>query len=187
MLSDFLCWIKSLWSKRRQDDGKRFIEKFALATRITAEEVERLKNDLGIDRQTAVKATLLIDVYGIHLALLSDAARKLIQDTDKIEFETRMLFRFVEESLKKLGLSEHAQGMYQEISQHVKEIDAEFYANFNETNGPFPAVTKRFLRIICGKDFSDIAVITFIASGIGSNMKYTTEMFQGLYENGCRY
>lgn len=98
-----------------------------------------------------------------------------------------MLSRFIEESLRKLGQSENAQGIYQEISQHVKEMDSEFYANFNETNNPFFAVTKRFLRIICGKDFTDLAVMTFIAGGIGSNMKYTTEMFQELYANGYRY
>ncbi len=187
MLNNIVSLIKSLLPRRRQDAGKQFIEKFASATRITAEDVERIKSNLGIDNQTAVKATLLIDVYGIHLALLSDAARRLIQDTDRIEFETAMLSSFVEESLKKLGLSESAQGMYQEISQYVKEMDSEFYANLNETNDPFSAATKRFLRIICGRDFADIAVMTFIAGGIGSNMKYTTEMFKGLYENGYRY
>lgn len=187
MLNNIVSLIRSLLTQRSQDAGKQFIEKFASAARITAEDVERIKSDLGIDSQTAVKATLLIDVYGIHLALLSDAARRLIQDTDKIEFETAMLSRFIDESLKKLGLSESAQGMYQEISQSVKEMDSEFYANLSGTNDPFFAVTKRFLRIICEKDSADLAVMTFIAGGIGSNMKYTTEMFQGLCENGCRY
>lgn len=187
MLNDISYFFKSLLSQHRGSAEKQFIEKFALATPVTAEDVERIKSDLELDSRTAVKATLLIDVYGIHLALLSDAARKLIQHTDKAAFETALLSKFVEVSLKKLGLGNSAQSMYQEISTHVKEMDSEFYANFNDTNDPFFAVTKRFLRIICGKNYTDLAVMTFIAGGIGSNMKYTTEMFKGLYENGYRY
>lgn len=187
MLSGIFCFFKSLLSKHRQNAGKQFIDKFALATQVTADEVDKMKNDLGLDIRTAAKAKLLIDVYGIHLALLSDDARKLIQYTNKNDFETAMLSRYVEASLKKLGVIENAQCIYQEISQHIKDMDSEFYANINDTHDPFTAVTKRFLHIICGRNYVDLAVMTVIAGSIGSSMKHTTEMFKGLYENGYRY
>lgn len=187
MANFIFCFFESLLSKHRQNAGKQFIEKFALATQVTADEVDKMKNDLGLDIQTAVKAKLLMDVYGIHLALLGDAARKLIKYTNKNDFETAMLSRYIEASLNKLGLIENVQGMYQEISQHIKDMDSAFYANLNGTHDPFTAATKQFLRITCGKDYVDIAVMTVIVGAIGSEMKHTNEMFKGLYENGYRY
>jgi len=187
MINDIFRFLKSLLSQSRQNAGKQFIEKFALSSQVTADEVDKMKNDLALDIQTAVKATLLIDVYGIHLALLSDAGRKLIQYTDKNDFETAMLTRYIEESLKKLGFNVNASGLYEEMSQHIKDMDSEFSANFGNTHDPFTAVTKRYIRIICGNDYADLAVMTVIAGGIGNCMKHTIEMFQGLFENGYRY
>lgn len=187
MLNKIFFSLKSLLSRHRENSGKRFIEKFALATQVTTEKIDEIKSDLCLDIQTAVKATLLIDAYGIHLALSSDSARKLIQYTDKNKFETAMLSRYVEESIKKLSIDSNANGLYEEISQHIKSMDSEFYANITDMHDPFYAATKRFLRIICGKDYADLAVMTIIAGGIGSQMKYTIEMFEGLYENGYRY
>lgn len=187
MLNDIFSFLKSLVSVPKQETAEEFIEKFARATPLTFEEVDRMKDDLRLTTPKAVHATLLVHVYGIHLALLGTAARKLIQHADRAAFETSILSRYIDASLKKLGVAGNAHGLYQEMSHQMKEMDAEFYANTNDTNGPFFAVTKRFLRITCGKDSTDIAVMLGIAGSIGNHMKSTAGMFDGLYENGYRF
>lgn len=146
-----------------------------------------MKTDLGVDFATAVTATLLMHLYGFHLGLKSNAARNLIQNSDVSEFETAMLSGYVEASIKKLGVNESPEGLYQEISEYVKAMDSVFYANANDTNGPFEAVTKKFLQLICGTEPCDMAVMFVISGGIAGRMEQTAKMFQGLYENGYRY
>lgn len=187
MLTNIFRYLKSLAPQPRGNAGREFIEKFVLVVPVTAEEVDRMRSDLVLDYQTAVKATLLVHVYGIHLALQGAAARKVIQQTDKTTFEMEMLSRFLDASLKKLGVNGNAHSLYGEMSRHMEDMDSEFRANANDTNGPFFAVTKCFMRIVRGEDLADIAVMFTIAASIGNHMQSTVEMFDVLYENEYRF
>lgn len=186
-LIDILSSFRSLLLGSRRETATEFIQKFALSTPVTAEEVAQMRRDLGLDTGTAVKATLLIHLYGMHLALQSAAAQKLIRHTEKGEFETALLYRYLDESLKKLSFDGDPDVMYAEISAHIKDMDWEFFMNANDENGPFWAVAKRFLRITIGKDVIDVTVMMKITLGIGGGMKFTAEMFDSLYGSGYRY
>ena len=187
MLNDIFSFLKSLMPAAKQETAEEFIQKFAHAIPLTHEEVDRMKDDLRLTTPTAMHATLLLHVYGVHLALLGTAARKLIQHTDRAVFETAILSRYIDASLKRLGVGGNARDLYQEMSHQMKEMDAEFFVNANDKNGPFFAVTKRFLRIVSGKDTADIAVMAGIAGSIGNHMQSTVGMFDDLYENGYRF
>jgi hypothetical protein len=184
---DILSSVKSLLPGSRRETATEFTHKFALSTPVTAEEVAQMRRDLGLDTGTAVKATLLLHLYGMHLALQGAAAQKLIQHTEKGEFETALLYRYLDESLKKLSFDGDPDAMYAEISVHMMDMDWEFFMNANDKNGPFWAVAKHFLRITSGKDFIDAAVMMTITARIGGGMKFTAEMFDSLYGSGYRY
>jgi hypothetical protein len=171
----------------RKNTSEKFIKNFCQAVPVITDEANRMKTDLGVDFATAVTATLLMHLYGLHLGLKSNAARNLIQNSDVSKFETAMLSNYVEASVKKLGVNESTESLYQEISEYIKAMDSVFYANANDTNGPFEAVTKKFLQLICGMETCDITVMFAISAGIANRMEQTTKLFHALYENGYRY
>lgn len=187
MFNDIFCFLKSLFSLPQQNSSEKFIKKFCQAAPVLTDEANRMKTVLGLDFATAVTATLLIHLYGLHLGLKSNAARNLIQNSDVFEFEAAMLSGYVDICIKKLEVNESTEGLYQEISQYVKAMDSVFYANANDTNDPFEAVTMKFLQLICGTKPCDIAVMFVISGGIAGRMEHTAKMFQELYENGYRY
>ncbi|MEF8731699.1 MAG: hypothetical protein V5B40_07255 [Candidatus Accumulibacter meliphilus] len=187
MLNAIFAFLRSLVSAPVQETVEEFITKFVRETPINHEEVNRMKDDLGIGASTAVNAVLLIHVYGIHLAFQSAAARKLIQHADLANFEMHMLSEFVNASLNKIGLNENAGRLYKKMERQIQEMDIEFLANSEGSNGPFWAATKRFLRIICEKDLTDVAIMFSISASINIHMQSTVQMFDGLYENGYRF
>ncbi|WP_313953746.1 hypothetical protein [Accumulibacter sp.] len=187
MLNDIFTFLRSLVSAPAQETVEEFITKFARETPLNYEEVNRMKDNLGIGASTAVNAVLLIHVYGIHLAFQSTAARKLIQHADQANFEMHMLSEFVDASLNKINVNENADRLYKQMEHQMQEMDIEFLANAEDANGPFWAATKRFLRIICEKDLADIAIMSSISASINNHMQSTVQMFDGLYENGYRF
>lgn len=186
MINEIFCYFRSLHSQSEQNPRERLIVKLALNYSVTAEEVDRIKNNLELDYQTAVKATLLMHYYGIHLALQSSYARQIIQHSerkDSIDFEDDILSRSLEISLKKLDMNINLAPLHEEILPHILEMDA-VYINVSD---PFTAVTKQFLRIFHVKDDVDFLIFFDIASNIGNRMKSTIEFLKALYENGYRY
>lgn len=187
VLNNIFRFLRSLVSAPAQETAEEFIAKFAHETSLNYEEVDCMKHDLGIGDTTAVHAALLIHAYGIHLALQSTAARKLIQHADKANLEVQLLSEYVDASLKKIGVNENAARLYKEMRLEMQEMDSEFLGNSQNANAPFWAVTKRFLRIICDKELTDIAIMFRISESIANHMRSTTQIFEGLYESGYRF
>lgn len=187
MLNDIFCFLRSILSPSRQETPEEFIEKFANATPITADKVRKLGSVYGWEFIISVRVATLVDLYGTHLALQSQEARKLLENTNITSFEKRLLSQYLGQSLKSIGVNGNVENLYADAAKQIRELDTIFSQSLDHTNGPYWAATKRLLKIVTGNEILDVAVLVSVSGEMSSIATSTTQMFHDMYENGFRW
>ncbi len=178
--------IASMFKKRPANNIRdAFIESYARQSILEEEFIAQYVNSLLISRTTAVDLMLLVMMYGMHLAIASRTAKKIITSSDTQSFETNFFLAIIESVLKKAGDKREVGIVAKDIYGRVGILDS-LAVNLpqGQENGIIEVAAKAILKMFADESSKDATEIYRVAASTANQMEGLIGVFDDLHQQG---